>query len=73
MDVKWKLEGDEKVATVAGLEVAVRKKGRTFFSAHYGCDRWVIGLRYRTERTAKAAAVSYALQARTSHAQSPMH
>lgn len=63
MEVKWKREGDEKVATVAGLNVAVRNNGRAGFSAHYGCDGWIIGLRYRTERAAKEAAVRYADQA----------
>lgn len=73
MQVVWKRRDGEKVALVAGIEVAVRKEGRAFFSARYGCDRWIIGRRYRTEKAAKDAAVRYAVEARTSHAQPPMH
>jgi hypothetical protein len=73
VQTQWRRSDGEKVAVVAGIEVAIRREGRAFFSARYGCDRLVVGRRYRTEKAAKDAAVRYALMARTSHAQPPLH
>jgi hypothetical protein len=64
MAIEWKKRRGELVATAYGREIAVRRAGRRF-SAHYGPDRWVIGdfnSRYKTEETAKAAAIRYAKQ-----------
>ena len=65
MAIEWKKRRGELVATAYGRDIAVRKAGKRY-SAHYGPDRWIIGnfrSRYKTEETAKAAAIRYAQQA----------
>ena len=65
MVIEWKKRRGELVATAYGREIAVRRAGGRY-SAHFGPDRWIIGTvnsRYKTEATAKAAAIRYAHQA----------
>jgi len=68
----WRKSRGDKVTEVVGIQIAVRKQGRRF-EALYGVDRWVIGYRFKTETAAQAAAIKYAVEARTSHAGPTKH